>query len=141
LETALEIPPDAAAVQQTNGVGNANLLPKRSKTRQGKPRLLTLDSLDARSAAYADACRLIENLLSDLGGDPSAGERQLVTRAVMTGAIAADFETRWVAGQAITLGEYLATVNTQRRALVTLGLERRARDIGPTLSDILRPSS
>jgi hypothetical protein len=43
VETALELPPDAAAVQQANGT-NAATLPKRSKTRQGKARLLTLST-------------------------------------------------------------------------------------------------
>ena len=117
--------------------------PRRSKTRQGKVRLLTLDHLDQRSAAYAYACNLIATLSSDLGGDAamSEGERQLVTRAAMVGAIVADFEGRWVAGQQVQLSDYLAAVNVQRRVLATLGLERRQRTIGPTLSDYLtRPS-
>jgi hypothetical protein len=129
--TACEIPPDTATVRQANGTGTA--LPRRSKTRQGKARLLTLDALDGRTAAYADARRLIETLSSDLGGEDqlSAGEHQLVTRAAMTGAIVADFEARWVAGQPVPLADYLSAVNVQRRVLATLGLQRRARDVTP----------
>jgi hypothetical protein len=99
METALEMPPDTASVQQASSAGAA--LPRRSKTRQGKARLLTLDALDARTAAYADARKLIRDLSVDLGGEDrlSAGEHQLVQRAAMTGAIVADFEARRVAGQ------------------------------------------
>lgn len=113
-------------------------MPKRSRTRQGKTRLLTLATLDARTAAYADACRLVETLSTDLGGDLSEGERQLVTRAAMTGAIVADFEARWVSGQSVPLTDYLAAINVQRRVLATLGLQRRQRDVGPTLGELLR---
>ena len=76
----------------------------------------------------------------DLGGDEllTAGERQLVQRAAMCGAIVADFEARWVAGQSVQLHEYLAAVNVQRRVLVTLGLRRRPRDVTPRLQEYLR---
>lgn len=58
-------------------------------------------------------------------------------RAAMTGAIVADFEARWVAGEQVQLGDYLQAVNVQRRLLATLGLERRARDVTPTLQEYL----
>jgi hypothetical protein len=110
------------------------------RTRQGKARLVTLDGLDARTAAAKAARHLIETLSSDLGGDDqlSAGQRQLVHRAALCGAIIADFEARWVAGQTIPLNEYLSAVNVQRRVLATLGLERRVKDVGPSLGEILR---
>jgi hypothetical protein len=128
---SLEMPAHAAAVRHVNNTGAA--LPRRSRTRKGKARLLTLDVLDGRTAAYAAARRLVETLSTDLGGDDrlSEGERQLVTRAAMTGAIVADFEARWVAGEPVPLGDYLSAVNVQRRVLATLGLQRRARDVSP----------
>jgi hypothetical protein len=109
---------------------------------QGKARLLTLDALDARTAAYTSVKKLVETLSTDMGGieQLSEGEKQLITRGAMLGAILADFEARWVTGQKIELGDYLLAINTQRRVLATLalGLPRRARDISPSLSDILR---
>jgi hypothetical protein len=126
----MEISPDATSAQQasTAAVGR---LPKRSKTRQGKARLLTIDDLDARTAVAREARALIDNLTSDLGGIDriTAGAAQLVTRAALSGAICADFETRWVSGEPIPLAEYLQAVNVQRRVLATLGLERRSRDV------------
>jgi hypothetical protein len=107
-------------------------LPRQMRTRQGKARLVTLDGLDARTAAAKAARHLVDSLSSDLGGDDqlSAGQRQLVHRAALTGAIVSDYEARWVAGEPIALNEYLAAVNVQRRVLATLGLERRPRDVG-----------
>ena len=133
--------PNTTVEQQAKSNGEATL-PKRSKTRKGKIRLLTLDSLDARTAAYASASKLIETLSVDMGGmdQLSEGEKQLITRAAMIGAIATDFEARWVAGQKVELSDYLQAVNAQRRVLATLvsGLPRRAKDIGPSLGDLLR---
>jgi hypothetical protein len=118
--------PDTTTKRQPGGK-----LPQQMRTRQGKARLVTLDGLDARTAAAKAAHHLIETLSSDLGGDAqlSAGQRQLVHRAALTGAQCADFEARWVAGQTIPLNEYLSAVNVQRRVLATLGLERRAKPV------------
>jgi hypothetical protein len=101
--------------------------------------LLTLDHLDQRTAAARAARSLVDHLTSDLGGDDqlSAGERELVKRAALCGAIVADFEARWVAGQPVELNEYLAAVNVQRRVLATLGLQRRAKDVSPSLREYL----
>jgi hypothetical protein len=121
------IPADTTAERQTSG----QLARRKTRTRQGKARLLTLDSLDGRTAAAQAARQLIDTLTSDLGGDDqiSEGQRQLVQRAAVCGAMIADYEARWIAGQPIPLNEYLAAVNVQRRVLATLGLERRARDV------------
>jgi hypothetical protein len=120
-------------MQQPCGGTDAAVLPRQSRTRQGRARLLTLDHLDQRTAAARAARSLVDHLTSDLGGPDqlSAGERELVKRAALCGAIVADFEARWVAGQLVELGEYLSAVNVQRRVLATLGLRRRARDVTP----------
>jgi hypothetical protein len=133
-ETAVEIGPDTTAQRQS-----CNQLPRQTRTRKGKARLLTIDGLDARTAAAKAARQLIDSLTADKGGDDqlSAGERQLVHRAALTGAIVADFEARWVAGEPIPLNEYLSAVNVQRRVLATLGLERRARPV-VTIGDLWR---
>jgi hypothetical protein len=138
-ELVVEIPPEAAAMQPPRS-NDASHLPRRARTRQGKARLLTLGNLDARTAAAKEARDLIARLTADLGGDEqlSAGERQLVQRAALTGAIAADAEARWVAGQPVELGDYLQAVNVQRRVLATLGLQRRPRDVTPDPLDYAR---
>ncbi len=133
----MEIAPDPTRMQP--GLSRAPARPRRSRTRQGKLRLLTLDQLDARTAAAQGARQLIEQLIVDMeagGRELTVGERQLATRAAMLEAVIGDFETRWVAGEQIALGDYFAAVNVQRRVLATLGLERRARDVTPSLDQI-----
>jgi hypothetical protein len=127
----VEVPPEAAAVRQGRGADTPPLAPRRTRTRRGKVRLITLDALDARTAAAHSVRELIATLSADLGGDLSAGEQQLVQRAAMIGAIVADCEARWAAGQQVELAEYFMAVNTQRRVLATLGLRRRPRDVTP----------
>ena len=134
MEQVLEMPPDTTDVPLVSSAGR--LSKERTRTRKGKARLLTLAALDGRTAAYADARKLVRDLSVDLGGEDrlSAGEHQLVTRAALVGAIVADFEARWVAGQVVPLADYLSAVNVQRRVLATLGLQRRQRTVGETLS-------
>jgi len=130
---------DAATIQQGVTTDGSIAAPKRKsrqgQTRQGKHRLLTIDALDGRTAAAQAALKLIDSLSMSLGGELSAQQRQLVTRAALTGAIVADFEARWVAGEPVPLAEYLAAVNTQRRVLATLGIERQAKPM-KTLADL-----
>lgn len=130
MEQVVEIRPDTTAEQQACGG-----LPRRTRTRQGKARLLTLATLDSRTAAAKAAHQLVETLTRDMGGHDllTEGQRQLVTRAALLGAVIADFEARWVAGQPLAFSEYLSCVNAQRRLLVSLGLRRHARDVTPSL--------
>ena len=98
------------------------------RTRQGKIRLLTLDQLDGRSAAFRDAQKLIDELAAEMGGKITAFDREHLEHAAMLGAIARDFEVRWAAGEQIALVEYLSTLNVQRRYLADLELRRRLPD-------------
>jgi hypothetical protein len=105
----------------------------------GKLRLLTLGHLDGRTAAARRAHELIEAIELDLGGGDrlSEGSRQLVQRAAVLGTFIESCEVQWLGGEAVDLADYLAAINSQRRVLATIGLERRARDITtPTLHEI-----
>jgi hypothetical protein len=115
-------------------------IPRGSLTRRGKPRLLSLSDLDQRTSAAKVAKALIAEVSADLGGEDrlTAAQRQLIMRSAMLGAIAADLEARWVAGETIEVGELMQAANAQRRLLVSLGLDRRARDMTPSLSEYLR---
>src|SRR5262245_43031161 len=109
----IEVGPERAPMKRQVASG------QNRRTRDGKLRLLRLEHLDARTAAAKAAQELVRGLAVELGGGDqlSAGERQLVQRAALCGAITEDFETRWVAGHPIELTEYLAAVNVQRRVL------------------------
>jgi hypothetical protein len=92
-------------------------LPGRSPPDQApKLRLLTLGHLDGRTLAAKRAKELIEAIETDLGGGDrlSGGERQLVQRAAVLGALRGE---------------------VAQRVLVTIGLERRARDVVPSVAE------
>lgn len=105
----------------------------------GKLRLLTLDHLDGRTAAARRARELIDAIELDLGGADrlSEGSRQLVQRAAILGTFIESCEARWLGGTAVDLADYLAAINSQRRVLATLGLERRAREVAPSVSEYI----
>jgi hypothetical protein len=99
---------------------------------------LTLGDLDRRTAAYRETRKLIDEIEGDLGGGDrlSTGERQLVQRAAVLGAVLTDTESRWIEGEPVDLTGYCTIVNAQRRVLETIGLRRRSKDVTPTLTDI-----
>jgi hypothetical protein len=112
-----------------------------------KPRLmqtgyvafLTIADLDQRTRAAMRVRELTAAIEADLGGADrlSTSQRQLVQRGALLAVALEDFEIRFACGQAIEFGDYLLGVNTQRRVLATLGLERRARDVTPSLREYL----
>jgi hypothetical protein len=120
------LPADATAMDRRNGA-------------DGKVRLITLADLDGRTAAARRARDLVAGIEADLGGGNhlSVAERQLVQRAAVLGAIIESQEAAWLSGQQVDVAEHLAAINAQRRVLATIGLERRARDVTPSLDRYL----
>ena len=102
-------------------------------TRAGRLRLLSLDHLDARTAAARRARELVDSIASDLGGEDhlTEGTRQLARRAAVLGAMIEHHECVMLAGGNVDFAEYLQAVNVQRRVFATIGLERRSRDVTP----------
>jgi hypothetical protein len=99
--------------------------------------------VDGRSLWARRASELLAAHISDLGGEAniSASERALVRRAVMLIVECERRETDFAQAGQISdnaLAIYQTTVNTLRRTLEALGLHRRAKDIGPSLDDLLR---
>jgi hypothetical protein len=119
---------DTEQLQTQNGTGP----PQKDA---GKLRLLTLGHLDQRTSAARRCRQLIEAIETDLGGSDrlSEGSRQLVQRAAVLGTYIESCEALWLGGKAVDLADYLAAINSQRRVLATVGLERRSRDVTPTV--------
>lgn len=101
-------------------------------------RLRTLDDLDGRTRASKKARELVSALQSDLGGDLSAAQRELVQRAAILGAIIEDAETSWLARSPVDLSLLGTLADRQRRLLETLGLRRVPRDVTPDVDSYLR---
>ena len=119
---------------------HADAAPMEAKSTTGKVRLLSLAALDGRTVAARRAKELIEAIESDLGGADhlSEGARQLVQRAAVLGTYVESCEAQWLAGEEVDLTDYLAAINSQRRVLATIGLERRQRDLMPTIQEFAR---
>jgi hypothetical protein len=105
-----------------------------------------LDQVDHRSSWMRRLRDLIDAHTSDLGGDDniSEGERRLVRRCAMLTLQLEMMETRWAAndGEASEkqLETYQRVTGALRRTLESLSPhhQRRAKDVGPTLGEILR---
>jgi hypothetical protein len=111
---------------------------QRGKLKVAKVRFQSFADLDLRTVAARRAQEVVNQLVTDLGGDISTAERQLVQHAGVLSAYIEDQEVRFISGHKIDIDDLLAALNVQRRLLVTLGLQRRQRDITPTVDEYLR---
>ena len=111
----------------------------KSAADTGKVTLRSLADIDGRTLAARTAKALVAELESDAGGTEhlSAGERALIVRAAITGAMCEDAETRWLTGHPIDVAAYTALTNNLRRLLTTVGLKRQPRNVTPDLRDYL----
>ena len=105
---------------------------------------LMLRDVDGRLAWARRLRDLVADHTSDLGGDDniSASERVLLKRAAMLTLQLEMLECRFAEqdGMATTLqlNDYQRALNTCRRVFEALGLRRRARDVTPSLGEILK---
>jgi hypothetical protein len=96
-----------------------------------------LDGVDGRSARVRRYRDLMSELTSDLGGDPSGAQTAIIRRACTLIVTCEQAEAEMLAGGVLDLGEFTTAANSLRRLLSDLGLERRARDITPSLEKYL----
>ena len=99
-----------------------------------------LAGIDGRSGWVRRCKDVIAAHLSDIP-DPTAAERSLIRRAaVLTTELERLEVTFATAGEANpeALDLYGRTSGNLRRLLEAVGLQRRARDVGPTLADIIK---
>jgi hypothetical protein len=73
---------------------------------------------------------------ADLGGDLTAAQSILVERVTVLSMFATKCEAEWLAGGEMN-ASYLSAVTSLRHVLMALGLERKARDVTPSLPDYL----
>ena len=103
-----------------------------------------LHDVDGRSTYMRRLRDLVDAHTSDLGGEDfvSEAEQRLVRRAALLTIQTEMMDQRFASndGQASKddLEVYQRLVNTLRRCLETLGLQRRSRDVTPTLQQYLQ---
>jgi hypothetical protein len=101
-----------------------------------------LSGVDGRSAWVRRCKDVIAAHLSDLGGEDntSAAERSIVRRASVLTVELERLEAKFaLAGEASAadLDLYQRTAGNLRRLLEAIGLQRRARDVTPSLAEYL----
>lgn len=96
-----------------------------------------LDGVDGRSTLARRYRDILSELVSDLGGDPSGAQSAIARRAAALCVSCEQAEAEMVAGNKIDIGEFTTAANSMRRLLTDLGLERKAKDITPTLGRYL----
>jgi hypothetical protein len=101
-------------------------------------RLRTLADLDRRTVAARQVRDAIAGVTADLGGsgELSVAQSQIIERACVLGAMAADLEVKWLKGEVVDPSVLATISNSQRRLLESVGLKRVPRDVTPTLADI-----
>lgn len=105
----------------------------RSRVSNGSA-VLNADGRSATARRYRD---VLAELISDLGGDPSGAQTAIARRASALCVVCEQAEAEMVAGGVLDLAEFTTAANSLRRLLSDLGLERRAKDITPTLEKYL----
>jgi hypothetical protein len=106
----------------------------RSRVSNGSAMLPDVDGRSAIARRYRD---VLNELISDLGGDPSGAQSAIARRASALCVVCEQAEAEMVAGGVLDLAEFTTAANSLRRLLSDLGLERRARDITPSLASYL----
>jgi hypothetical protein len=125
----MELPADTAEIGATS--------PSEAVATGRKVQLLTLGALDGRTAAAKNVRALIADIEDDLGGPDrlSAAEREITQRAALASAVLQDLEAHWLTGRPLDIASYTTLANSQARLLKMLGLQRRPRDVTPSLTD------
>jgi len=132
-----------SAVSVVEGSGMATKASRNRKPRSPKS-IAEWDKrtteLDRRSVEFKryDTLRIV--LINDKGGEAfvTIAEAQIIDRAAFVGMQLEMMQVNALAGNEINLDAYQRASNTQRRLLESIGLERRAKDITPTLEEHLR---
>jgi hypothetical protein len=113
---------------------------RRRSKRATRPQLLSRKQLDGRTNAAKEFDRLCAAIEVDLGGhDPlSAIEVALVEAFAGAAVTLQHLNAQLALGQPIDLSQHAQCVGAMVRVAARLGLQRRMKDVGPSLGEILR---
>lgn len=107
----------------------------RSRVGNGKD---VLSGVDGRSVMVRRYKEILAQLTADMGGDPTEA-RQIIARRASTIAVWCEqVEADMANGASLDIGEFTTATNALRRLLSDIGLERKARDVTPTLAKYLK---
>jgi hypothetical protein len=98
-----------------------------------------LDGNDKRGPVARRFRDLVHEVTQDLGGPAELTEtqRQIIRRIASMSVWCESEEAKMADGAEIDIDKFQRTSNSLRRLCETIGLERRALDITPTLNELL----
>ena len=111
--------------------------PPQFSTRKGTGAIV-LAGVDGRSMMARRFREITTGIEADLGGDLTEAQKHLVARAATLACWAEEREAELATGQDFDATQYATISNALRRLLADLGLERRAKDITPSLQDYIK---
>ncbi|WP_201038950.1 hypothetical protein [Sphingobium yanoikuyae] len=94
-----------------------------------------LQGVDARSITFRRYREILASLIADMGGDPTEAQSQIARRAASLSIWCEDQDTAAANGTPIDIGAYTTASNSLRRLLESLGLERKQRNVTPTIAE------
>ncbi|MER8654410.1 hypothetical protein [Mesorhizobium sp. M0847] len=101
-----------------------------------------LPDIDGRSAIARRIRELLAEFVKDMGGDPSSPKLVIAKRAAVLSAWCESAESKMAkadeAFEALDIASYTTAINSLRRLLTDIGLERKAKDITGSLNDYVR---
>ena len=80
---------------------------------------------------------IVSTLFADMGGDPTEAQKAIASRAATLAIWCEQAETDFANGKDFDVATYATSANAMRRLLSDLGLERRSKDVTPTLAQYL----
>ena len=131
----------AASQQRGNSAAEAAKQCGRSRVTNSAARgsIVWLDHVDKRGPVARRFKDLVALVTSDLGGptELSESQRQIIRRVASMSVWCESEEAKMADGDEIDIDRFQRTANSLRRLCESLGLERRARDITPSLSEYI----
>lgn len=107
----------------------------RSRVSNGKA--LFVDQIDGRSVLARRYRDVLAQLSADLGGDLTEAQMMIARRAATLAVWCEQAEAVMAGGGALDIAAFTTASNTLRRLVADLGLERRLKDVTPSLHQYL----
>lgn len=96
-----------------------------------------LAGVDMRTSGGLRFKEICADLVDHLGDEATAPQFAIIRRAAALGVWCEQAETAQAQGEDLDVAAYTTATNTMRRLLADLGLERKSRDVTPSLQDYI----
>jgi hypothetical protein len=90
-----------------------------------------LEGVDGRSVLARRYRDILEQLISDIGGDPSEAQSLILRRSATLAVWCEMAEAEMAQGKELDIVSFTTATNALRRLLADIGLQRRSRDVTP----------